>query len=132
MAHVEERGQSFGVRLDPSLLGTFAERAAGRALVIDAFRSWQCGTWIGDLTAEWWRTAPDDPFVALTPLEGVPVYAHRRLVRLLEAAGACVVRSRLAFLGRLRLTLDRPELWIDYLDRPVAWAPRRDDASPTP
>lgn len=118
------------IRLDPSLVGRLAERADGRVLVIDAFRSWQCGTWIGDLTAEWWRSSPDDPFVAAPALEGVPVYVHRRLVRLLETAGASVVRSRLPFFGGLGVTLDRPELWIDYLDRPLDWAAGRDDALP--
>lgn len=131
MSHLEERGQSCVVRLDPSLVGSFAERSDGRVLVIDAFRSWHCGTWIGDLTAEWSRTAPDDAFVALAQLESVPVYAHRRLVRLIETAGAKVVRSRLPFFGGLNVTLDRPELWIDYLDRPAAWAQGSDVASPT-
>jgi len=110
------------LRLDPSLEGRLTARADGRVLVIDAFRSWMCGTWIGDLTVEWWRTPPDGDFVALAPLEDVPVFVHGRLVRLLDAAGATVARNRVPFLGGLTIELARPELWIDYLDRPRAWS----------
>ena len=111
------------LRLGPSLEGRLGPMSAGRVLVIDAFRSWQCGTWIGDLTVEWWLTRPGDSFVSVAQLEGVPVLVHRRLVRILEAADATLVRSRLPFFGGVHLELARPELWIDYLDRPIAWRP---------
>jgi len=109
--------------LGPSMEGRLAGMAEGRVLVIDAYRSWSCGTWVGDLTAEWWVKRPGDGFVEVTRLEGVPVLIHRRLVRVLDAAGATLVRSRLLFFGGVHLELARPELWIDYLDRPIAWGP---------
>lgn len=111
------------IRLDPSLEGSLVGRADGRVLVIDDFRSWSCGTWIGDLTIGWSRTPPGDRFVELAPLEGVPVFTRRRLIRLLDAAGPTVTRSHAPLFGGLRIGLDRPELWIDYLDRPQAWGP---------
>ena len=97
--------------------------ADDRVLVIDAYRSWSCGTWVGDLTAEWWSKQPGDSFIAVAQLEGVPVLVHRRLVRIFEAAGATLVRSRLPFFGGVHVELARPELWLDYLDRPIAWRP---------
>lgn len=109
--------------LGSSLEGRLAGMADGRVLVIDAYRSWSCGTWVGDLTAEWRAKQPGDEFVAVAQLEGVPVLVHRRLVRVLEAAGATLVRSRLPFFGGIHLELARPELWFDYLDRPIAWRP---------
>ncbi len=54
---------------------------------------------------------------------GVIVFVRERLVRLLDAAGATVARGRLSFSAGLRIELDRAELWIDYLDRPLAWVP---------
>lgn len=109
------------VGIDHSLRGSLAQRAAGRDLVIDGSRSWQCGTWVGDLTVEWWRREPGDDYVALEPLEGVRLFAHRRLLGLLRLAGPTLVRSRLPILGGLAVTLERPELWIDFLDRPTAF-----------
>jgi hypothetical protein len=109
--------------LASSLEGKLAGIAEERVLVIDAYRSWSCGTWIGDLTAEWWRQRPGDNFVEAAQLEGVPVLVHRRLARILEAAGATLVSSRLPFFGGVHLELARPELWLDYLDRPIAWRP---------
>ena len=109
--------------LAPSLEGRFSGMAEGRVLAIDAYRSWQCGTWIGDLTVEWWRKRPADNFIVVAQFEGVPVLVHRRLVRILEAADATLVRSKLPLFGGVRLELARPELWIDYLDRPIAWRP---------
>ncbi len=111
------------LRLAASLEGRLAEIGEGRVLVIDAYRSWQCGTWIGDLTVEWWLKRPGDNFVVVAHFEGVPILVHRRLVRILEAADATLVRSRLPFFGSVHLELARPELWIDYLDRPMAWRP---------
>ena len=91
-------------------------------LVIDSFRTWSCGTWVGDLTVEWWRSAPGDDFVEAAAIEGVAVFIRRRLARVLEAAGVTIARNRLPLFGGLRVELDRPELWIDYLDRPRVWA----------
>lgn len=109
------------VGLDPALRSVLSERSSGRTLVIDAFRSWQCGTWIGDLTVHWWDAEPGPEFAELAPLEGIRLFANRRLLRLLRDGGAILRRGRLPFRGGLTLTLDRPELWIDYLDHPSSF-----------
>lgn len=109
------------IGIDATLRGSLARRAAGRDLVIDAFRSWQCGTWVGDLTAEWRRGRPGDDYAELEPIEGVRVHVRRRLLGLLHAAGPTIVASRIPLLGGLAVSLERPELWIDYLDRPSAF-----------
>lgn len=111
------------LEVDPELRKTLAQRAGGRVLVIDAFRSWQCGTWIGDVTVEWWASAPGPDFAVVDAVEGVPVFVHRRLVRILAAARPRLRRGLLPFFGTVALELERPELWIDYLDRPGAWQP---------
>ena len=120
------------VGIDPAIRGSLARRAAGRHLVVDGSRSWQCGTWIGDLTVQWWRREPGGDYAALQPLEGVRVFARRRLLGLLRLAGPTLVASRLPIWGGLAITLERPELWIDYLDRPSAFEdelPGRPEAS---
>ena len=109
------------VGLDPALRSSLSERSGGQVLVIDAFRSWQCGTWIGDLTVKWRDAEPGPEFAELAPLEGIRLFANRRLLRLLRDGGATLRRGRLPFRGGLTLTLDHPELWIDYLDRPSSF-----------
>jgi hypothetical protein len=120
------------IGLDPSLRGSLALRAAGRVLVIDEFRSWRCGTWIGDMTVEWRRAAPGDEFAELEAVDGIRLFAHRRLLRLLRLAGATLVRPWLSLFGGLAITLDRPELWIDYLDRPGSYEGALLDGAPAP
>ena len=107
--------------IDHSLRGSLARRAAGRHIVIDGFRSWRCGTWVGDVTVEWRRRERGEDFAALEPLEGVRVFAKRELLGLLRLAGPTLVPSRLPILGGLAMTLEQPELWIDFLDRPSAF-----------
>ncbi len=115
------------LRLDRSLEGALAKRADGRVLVIDAYRTWNCGTWVGDLTAKLAEAAPGDGFTELAPVDGVPVYANAGVVNLLDTAGASLHGGRLFSGNGLRVELDRPELWIDYLEYPGAWAPRGED-----
>jgi len=57
------------------------------------------------------------------PSDGIPVFVRERLVRILGAAGATVTRSRMPLSGGLRIKLGRGEMWLDYLDRPLAWVP---------
>ena len=111
------------VRLEGSLEGTLASRAEGRVIVIDAFRSWQCGTWVGDLRARWRAAEPGERFVAAPPVEGVPVFVRADLSRLLDEGGASLRGSGVIRRNGLRVELDRPELWISWLDHPGAWAP---------
>ena len=112
------------LRIDRSLAGSLASRAEGRVIVVDAFRSWQCGTWVGDLRARWRPSAPGDRFVTAPPAEGVPVYVRADLAHLLDKGGASLHGSGVIRRNGLRVELDRPELWISWLDHPGAWAAR--------
>lgn len=106
------------VGVEPALRASLAALGEGRLIAIDSFRSWQCGTWIGDLTVEWRAAAPGADFVECAPIEGVRVFANRRLLRLLDEAGPVLRRSGLPFQRGLGISLARGELWIDYLDHP--------------
>ena len=108
-------------RLDRSLEGSLAARAAGRVIVIDAYRNWNCGTWIGDLTARFGAEPPDGGFVEAEPVEGVRVLVRANLARLLGEAGASLHGGGLFRRSGLRVQLDRPELWISWLEQPTAW-----------
>ena len=106
------------VDAEPALRASLAALGEGRLLVIDSFRSWQCGTWIGDLTVNWRSAEPGPDFAELAPIEGVRIVAHRRLLRLLHEAGPVLRRGGLPFHRGLGISLARGELWIDYLDHP--------------
>jgi hypothetical protein len=107
------------IRVAPSLAGTLPSRARGRTIVIDAFRSRCCGsaTWVGDITVRWADEVPATGFAAADPLEGVPVRVREALVRLLERAGPSLHETGLLRRDGLRVELDRPELWLDWLER---------------
>ena len=109
------------LRLDRSLEGSLAAQAAGRVIVIDAYRNWSCGTWIGDVTARWERTAPDRGFVMVASVDGVPVAVNEAVLGLLDAAGPTLRGGGRFRRNGLRVELDRPELWIDYLNRPATF-----------
>ena len=106
------------IRVDRELEGSLAAKAHGRMVVIDAYRSWNCGTWVGDLTARFADTAPRDAFIAAEPIEGVPVMIRDTLPALLDAAGASLHGGGILRRDGLRVELDRPELWIDWLANP--------------
>lgn len=109
------------VGIEPSLRSSLAEQACGRSLVIDSYRSWQCGTWIGDLTVGWARVDLGPDYVELAPLDGVRLFADRRLLGFLRAAGPVVRLGGLPFRRRLGIDLERPDLWIDYLEHPASF-----------
>jgi hypothetical protein len=115
------------LRLDRSLEGSLEARAAGRAIVIDAYRSWSCGTWVGDLTARLGVVPDPGVFVEAEPVDGVRVFLRPNLARLLVEAGASLHGGGLFRRSGLRIELDRPELWIDWLEHPGA-----NDASDLP
>lgn len=118
------------LRLGRSLEGSLAGVAAGRVLVIDAYRSRSCCAWVGDITARWERTAPDDRFVPTDPVEGVPVVVRSTLTELFEAAGVSLHRGGLLRRDGIRVELARPELWIAWLEQPGARALRPADRRP--
>jgi hypothetical protein len=104
------------IGLDPTLRGRLAALARGRALLIDFFTSRRCGVTIGDLTVAF-RPAPSAAaYAALAPIEGVPVFVESRLVETLRGSGPTLRLSGPAFARHLGISLDRPELWIDFLD----------------
>lgn len=108
------------IRLGPSVVGSLARRARGRILVIDAFRS-RCAcsaVYSGDITVRWADEAPGQAFIDDAPLEEVPVAVRDTLVRLLERAGPTLHAGGWPRRDALRLELDRPELWLDWLARP--------------
>lgn len=107
------------VKVDASLRPELPSVVDGRAVVIAAVRFWQCGTWVGDLSVRLGDVPLDGSFVPLEPIEGVAVFAQRGLPRLLEKAGAVLERGVWPLRRGLRIRLERPEYWIDYLDRPA-------------
>jgi hypothetical protein len=110
------------IGVDPSLAGSLAARADGRVIVIGCFRSWQCGTWVGDITVDWRWERPGEAYAEAVPVEGVQLFVDRRVAPVLELADPTLTRARLPFFGGLAVELGRPELWIDWLDRPGSFA----------
>lgn len=118
------------ITLGPSLQGSLSTRAAGRVLVIDAYRTRSCCAWIGDLTTRWEPAPPAAGFAAPVLLDGVPIVVRSSLVGPLEVAGATLHGSGLIRRDGVRIELDRPELWIAWLERPAAWRAAPVDVGP--
>lgn len=59
-------------------------------------------------------------YVELAPVDGVRLFANRRLLGFLRTAGPIVRRGGLPFLRRLGINLEWPDLWIDNLDHPAS------------
>jgi hypothetical protein len=114
---------TLAVGVEPGLRPSLRSVAAGRAVVIDATRFRQCGTWVGSLDVAWRPAEPGPGYVELEPIEGVRVFAAADVVGLLRAAGATLGRGGLPFRRGLRIELARPDLWIDYLERPASFPP---------
>ena len=106
------------IMASPRLRAELPGQARGRAIVIDYFASARCGLVIGDITARFGPDPRPETYVRLSDLEGVPVLAERRLVPLLDESALTLDLSRLPFGSRLRVRLDRPERWLEFLDRP--------------
>jgi hypothetical protein len=109
------------IEIEPPLKASLPEVAHGRTLVIDASISCRCGPRVGTLSVGWRANVPGSSFVELAPLEGVRLFANRRLLGILSRAGVVVRRGGLPFGHGIRLDLERPELWIDYLDHPASF-----------
>jgi hypothetical protein len=92
--------------------------AAGRSLVIDYFASDRCGVVVGDITAGFESAPTPRTHVKIAELQGVPVFAESELVPLLEQTALVVDLGRLPFRHGLVVRLDRPERWLDSLERP--------------
>jgi hypothetical protein len=111
--------------IEPTLRGSLAELANGRVLVIDYFASRRCSIVIGDLTGDFEDTPPTG-YVELASIEGVRVFTESRLLALLGDAGSTLRLGGPSFARHLAIDLDRPEHWIDFLERPgvLAGKPR--------
>ncbi len=107
---------SIGVEQD--LRGTLAPRAKGRLLLVDYFAAGRCGIAVGDLTASFRPEVPRGAYVELAAVEGVRIFAEERLMGILADAGPTLRLSGPPFARHLSISLDRPELWIDFLERP--------------
>lgn len=106
---------NIGVATD--LRATLRSVAAGRVIVIDYFASHRCGLTIGDLTARFHVAEPGPGYAELWTLEGVRLFARIHLLDLLAAAGVTLRWRGSWFARQLGLELDRPELWLDFLEQ---------------
>jgi hypothetical protein len=101
----------------PRLREVMSAVARGRPIVIDYYASARCGVVVGDITAGFAPDQPTQDHVRLADLEGVPVFAERRFVPLLEQARP-VLDRRLPVGDWLTMSLDEPERWLDFLEMP--------------
>jgi hypothetical protein len=102
----------------PTLRALLAHQAAGRAVVIDYFASRRCGVVIGDLTGAFADRPTRPGYVELAAIEDVAIFAEARLLPVLEDAGATLHMAGPPFARHLAVSLDAPERWIDFLERP--------------
>ena len=102
--------------VEPTLRDSLAQLANGRVLVIDYFTSRRCSIVIGDLTGNFEDTQPGPGYVELANVEGVRVFTESRLS--LRLGGP-------PFARHLAVELDRPECWIEFLERPGVLAGKR-------
>ncbi|MEX1171540.1 MAG: hypothetical protein WEG56_02895 [Chloroflexota bacterium] len=100
-----------------TLRGSLAGLANGRVLVIDYFASRRCSVVIGDLTVDFRDTPPGPGYVELAGIEGVRVFAESRLIAVLGDAGSTLRLGGPPCARNLAVELDRPERWIDFLER---------------
>lgn len=114
---------SLGV--EPTLRGSLERLASGRVLVIDYFASRRCSVVIGDLTADFEDAPPSPGYAKLASIENVQVLAEPRLLAILGEAGTMLRLGGPPFARHLSVELDRPERWIDFLERPGVLAGKR-------
>jgi hypothetical protein len=119
------------IGVDPGLRPRLWALAAGRVLVIDYFASRRCGVTIGDLTAGLRHRRPGAGYVELAPIEGIPVFAETRLLATLREGSPWLHLGGPVFAQHLAVRLDRPELWIDFLDEPSTIARRPSATRPS-
>ena len=113
---VERRPPAIAV--DPRLRPRLVELAAGRTLVIGYFTSKSCCAVIGDMTVSWRKESPGPDHVLLPPIEGVPVYADRRLMDVLREGMPELWPGGLFRRDTPTIRLAIPERWIQFLGGP--------------
>ena len=123
MAGVIERSQ-LSIALDPRLRGRLAALAAGRVLVVGYFASSRCGSVVGDFALSWRIEAPGPGFLELAAIEGVSIYADRRLLDVLGRAAPELRPGGVLRRGTPAVWLGNPERWIEFLEGPLVMCPR--------
>ena len=113
-----ERAQ-LSIVLNGQLRGQLATIAAGRVLVIGYFASRRCAVVVGDFSISWRKAAPGPGYVELTPIEGVLVYADRRLLDVLRRSNPELWPGGLFSRGTPSIRLALPEQWIAFLEGPT-------------
>lgn len=106
------------IGVSAELRGSLHDLAEGRALIVDYFASARCGVAVGDITAAFAVAPPLETHARLEDIEGVPAFAERRLLALLDESGPSIERRRLPFGSPIGLRLDHPERWLAFLERP--------------
>ncbi len=107
-----------GISIAPRLRDRLASLAAGRALVIDYFAVARCGSIVGDLTAKFGSGPAVDGYVQLATVDGVRLFAEKRLIALFEGGGIGLDLAGPRFARHLVVTMQRPERWLELLERP--------------
>jgi len=92
--------------------------------VIGYFASWRCGVVVGDFSISWRKAVPGPGYVELTPIEGVPVYADRRLLEVLRRSNPELCPGGLFSRGTPSIRLALPEQWIAFLEGPTVMVRR--------
>ena len=116
------------IGVDPAVRERLPALADGRTLGIDFYASRLLCTniLVGDLTLRWLDSGPSgdtlmpEDFVALSPVDGVAVAAHERLLELLATTGPTIVENGPIFARHLNLRLDDAAAWLEFLDAPRA------------
>ena len=114
-----ERAQP-SIVLNGQLRGQLATLGAGRVLVIGYFASRRCAVVVGDFSISWRMAAPGPGYVELTPIEGVLVYADRRLLEVLRRSNPELWPGGVFSRGTPSIRLALPEQWIAFLGGPTA------------
>ncbi len=116
---VDVEGAQPSIVLNERLRGQLATLGAGRVLVIGYFASWRCGVVVGDFSISWRKAAPGPGYVELTPIEGVLVYADRRLLDVLRRSNPELWPGGVFSRGTPSIRLALPEQWIAFLEGPT-------------
>jgi len=111
--------------LDPDLRPRLPELACDRAVVIDYLATVRCGPVMGDLTVDLVCGDPGPDYTPIRPFGTVRCYVARALLPLFEAAQVTVRFGGPPFARHLAATVEPPEAWIDFLDRPAPTRGRR-------
>lgn len=106
--------------VDPNVRGRIAAIAAGRTLVVDYYATRCCtSVWVGDLAVSWRDADVEEIRTAeLEPVDGVRVVADRHLLDVLAVGEPVLTLAGPSFARHLAVRLDRPEVWIAFLESP--------------